>query len=79
MRHDLALTFGDLDGKVAMLEIVCEKCGRGGRYLVPRLVERHGREGRLTDWIGHRKADCPLRRSMGDRCGLTCPDLLRIA
>jgi hypothetical protein len=71
--------FGDLDGKLAVLEIVCEKCKRLGRYSVRRLIEQHGRDARLTDWISDHKATCPLKRSMSDPCAANRPDLLRIA
>ena len=73
------MTFGDLDGKLAVLEIVCEKCQRLGRYSVARLIDEHGRDGRLTDWISERRADCALKRSMSYPCAAKCPDLVRLA
>ena len=39
MPRDGAVTFGDLDGKLAVLEIVCEKCERLGHYNVAKLIE----------------------------------------
>jgi hypothetical protein len=34
--------FRDIVGKLDVLNIDCEKCGRRGRYHVHRLVERYG-------------------------------------
>jgi hypothetical protein len=37
MPRDGAIMFGDLIGKLDMLRVACEKCGRKGRYAVARL------------------------------------------
>jgi hypothetical protein len=29
-------------------ELVCDKCGRKGRYNVARLIERHGADAKMT-------------------------------
>jgi hypothetical protein len=34
MPRDGAIIFGDLVGKLDVLEVACEKCGRRGRYPV---------------------------------------------
>jgi hypothetical protein len=50
------------------LTIVCEPCGRRGRYSVARLVEEHG-DARLTDLL-QTLANCPKAHSASihDRC-----------
>jgi hypothetical protein len=40
--RDGAITFRDIVGKLDVLNVECDKCGRRGRYHVHRLVERHG-------------------------------------
>jgi hypothetical protein len=68
-----SITFSDLIGKNA-------ECGREGRSSVARLIERHGRDGKLTDWLAGIIADWPTRRSfdMSDQCGALNPDLSRV-
>jgi len=34
-----AIIFDDLVGKLDMLHVACDKCGRTGRYAVARLIE----------------------------------------
>jgi hypothetical protein len=61
-----------------VLRVVCDKCGRQGRYSVKRLIEQHGADAKMTDW--HPEGDCPKRRSvdMSDQCGAKCPDLVKV-
>jgi hypothetical protein len=79
MPRDGLLTPRDLVGKLEWLVVVCDKCGRKGRYSVARLV-RLGPVTKLTDWLSQITADCPKRRSidMSDQCGAHCPDLSRV-
>jgi len=42
--RDGAIIFGDLIGKLDMLRVSCEKCGRSGRYQVQRLIKDRGRD-----------------------------------
>jgi len=35
---DGAITFSDLVGKLKVLRVDCDRCGRHGRYLVDKLV-----------------------------------------
>jgi hypothetical protein len=73
-------TFSDLTGKLATLRVECSKCERKGRYAVTRLIEQHGRDGKLTDWLAHVSRDCSRRKSinMADQCGAEMPDLVGI-
>ena len=40
MPRDGAIIFGDLLGKLDMLQVACDKCRRKGRFVVTRLA-RH--------------------------------------
>src|SRR5450830_1465462 len=48
MPRDGAIIFGDLIGKLDMLHVTCDKCGRKGRYAVPRLIEQRGRDAKVN-------------------------------
>ena len=78
--HDGAITFGDLVGKLDMLRVACEKCGRKGRYAVARLIEQRGREAKVLDLLAEITADCPKKQAgnMSDQCAARCPDLPRV-
>jgi hypothetical protein len=69
-----------LIGKLDVLRVVCDKCGREGRYKVARVVEQLGPDALLTDWLSRITADCPRKNSidMSDQCGAHCPDLSRV-
>ena len=59
------------------LRVECSKCGRFGRYPLHRLIDQHGGNGTIIDWLDALTADCPRKRapSVGDRCQARCPDL----
>jgi hypothetical protein len=78
MPRDGSLVFGDLLGKLTTLVVVCDKCGRRGRYNVARLIEQHSADAKMTDW--YPEGDCLKRRSvdMNDRCGAQYPDLVKV-
>jgi hypothetical protein len=42
MPHEGAIIFRDLVGKLDVLNVECEECGRRGRYHLHRLIERYG-------------------------------------
>jgi hypothetical protein len=77
MLRDGAIIFSDLIGKLDVVKVACGKCGRVGRYSLARLIERHGRDGKVADLIGAVAADCPKWKAanFGDRCDARCPDL----
>jgi hypothetical protein len=62
-----ATTLADL--REPALSIVCEPCGRRGRYNVKRLIAAHGANVRLPDLLVT-LADCAKARSFSvyDRC-----------
>ena len=77
MPRDGAIIFRDLVGKLEVLNLECDKCGRRGRYRVDRLIEQqYGLDAKLFDW--EPEADCPRKRSRNlyDRCGARCQDLV---
>jgi hypothetical protein len=42
MPRDGAIIFRDIVGKLDVLRVECDKCGRRGSYRVDRLIERYG-------------------------------------
>ena len=60
MPRDGSMTLYDIRGP--MLMIVCEPCGRRGRYDVERLIAEHG-DAKLTD-LQVTLADCRKARSV---------------
>jgi hypothetical protein len=80
MPRDGSLTPADLIGKLDVLRVECEKCGRAGQYRVDRLLRQLGRDAKLTDWLYDLTKDCPrkLKSSYSDPCGARCPDLPKV-
>ena len=79
MPRDGAIIFGDLIGKLDVLHVSCDKCGRNGRYMVARLIEKHRRDAKLVDFLAEITADCPKKQaySTNDPCAVRCPDLTK--
>ena len=77
MPRDGAIIFSDLIGKLDVLRVACDKCGRDGRYQVQRLIKNRGRDSKIVDWLDQITADCAKKsaHNMSDRCGARCPDL----
>jgi hypothetical protein len=48
---DGAILFGDLIGKLDVLRVSCEKCGRDGCYGLAKLIDKRGRDGKSVDWL----------------------------
>jgi len=74
------LTFGDIDGKLDVLNVECTRCPRRGRYNVAKLIERYWRKGNMTKGTSDPKGDCPKpdAHDLRDRCDLMCPDLPKV-
>ena len=64
MPRDGAITFGDLIGKLDVLRVSCDKCGRDGCYGLAKLIDKRGRNGKLVDWLEELTADCPKKKSL---------------
>ena len=74
MPRDGSLVLSDL--RQPTLSIVCEPCGRRGRYSVAKLMEEHG-DAKLTELL-MTLAACPKARSASihDRCKAVYGQLL---
>jgi hypothetical protein len=51
MPRDGAIIFSDLTGRLDVLRVACDKCGRAGRYRLSCLIDQRGLDGRLPDWL----------------------------
>ena len=73
------LIFGDIAGKLDVLNVECSNCARGPLH-VERLIEVYGRKGNMSKWLSDLKGDCPKRdaHSLHERCDLLCPDLPKV-
>ena len=80
MPREDAIVFRDIVGKLDVLNVECDKCGRRGLYHLDRLIERYGIDAKLFDWSDDITADCPRKQAMNlnDVCGVRCPDLPRV-
>ena len=80
MPREGAIIFSDLIGKLDMLRVACDKCGRDGSYELNRLIEKRGRDAKLVDWLDELTAECPkkLAHNMSDRFGARCQDLAKV-
>jgi hypothetical protein len=78
MPREGAIIFCDIVGKLDVLTVECDKCGRFGRYHVDRLIERYGIDAKLFDW--EPEADCPrnVASNEHDPCGARCPELSKV-
>ena len=52
MPRDGAILFGDLIGKLDVLRVSCDKCGRDGSYGLAKLIDKRGRDGRRINASG---------------------------
>ena len=58
MPRDGAIIFSDLVGKLDVLRVACEKCGRDGCYGLARLINQRGRDAKVIDWLDELTAEC---------------------
>ena len=80
MPRDGAIIFNDLIGKLDVLRVACEKCGRDGSYRLSGLIDKRGRDGKVIDRLDELTADCSKKqaRKLNDPCGAKCPELARV-
>jgi hypothetical protein len=80
MPREGAIIFADLIGKLDLLRIACDNCGRDGCYGLNRLIERRGRDAKLIDWLD--ELTCRLcketRRQYEHPCAAKCPQLPKV-
>ena len=65
MPREDAIVFRDIVGKLDVLNVECDKCGRRGLYHFDRLIERYGIDAKLFDAHGRlstQAGDEPQRR-----------------
>ena len=65
--RDGAIIFRDIAGKLTVLRITCDKCGRSGQYRVDPLIMPYGIDAKLFDWSDGITADCPRSHSKNPR------------
>src|SRR5215475_5752019 len=63
MPREGAIIFCDLVGKLDVLNVECDKCGRRGRHHLGRLIERSGIDAKLFNWLDEITADCPRKKA----------------
>ena len=61
MPRDGATVFSDLIGKLDVLRVKCDQCGRDGCYGLARLIDQRGRDAKLIDWLDELTAECPKK------------------
>ena len=69
-----SITLGELQGKLTMLDIACE---RHGRVNLARLIEEHGADMGLPDLWESLAGDCPNAHTtaLHSRCAIYYPQL----
>jgi hypothetical protein len=58
MPREGAIIFRDLVGKLEVLNVECDKCGRRGRYRLYCLIQRYGVDAKLFDRSDQITANC---------------------
>jgi len=80
MPRDGAIIFSDLIGKLNVLRVNCDKCGRASSYPLQGLIEERGGDAKLTDWLDALTAHCPKKKAhdWNDQCAAQCLGLPRV-
>jgi hypothetical protein len=80
MARDGMTTFSDIAGKLEMLRVECEKCGRKGQYRVMRLMKELGPGATIWGFVETVTANCERwqRKDIRDPCRAVCPDLPKV-
>ncbi|MFY9787047.1 MAG: hypothetical protein WAK08_15180 [Pseudolabrys sp.] len=80
MPRDGPIIFSDLIGKLDVLRVSCDKCGRDGCYGLGRLIKKRGRDAMLIDWLDELTAECPkkIAHNRNDPRGARCQDLAKV-
>lgn len=73
-----SVTLGEVAARTSHIEVACTRCERRGHYRLSRLIATHGADFRMTD-LGGELADCTKRNvSVGERCDVYFPGLIKI-
>jgi hypothetical protein len=80
MPRNGATTFSNLIGKLDVVRVMCERCGRKGHYRLERLIADRGSNAKIVDWLDELTADCSIKQAQNwsDRCAARCPDLPKV-
>jgi hypothetical protein len=80
MPRNGATIFSDLIGKLDVVQVSCDRCGRNGRYRLQNLIAKRGRYASVVDWLAELTADCSIKQAQNwsDRCAARCPDLPKV-
>jgi hypothetical protein len=70
MMRDGMITFSDLAGRLKVLRVDCDRCGRHGRYLVDKLIYDHGPDAKLIEWFSKAHEGLPAEERDGRGPGL---------
>jgi hypothetical protein len=73
--RDGTIAFSDLIGRLKVLRVDCDRCGRHGRYLVDKLIYDHGPDHNLIEWFNKLTKDCPQKNENEVVCDAVMPDL----
>jgi hypothetical protein len=76
-----AITLGDLEGKLAAMELRCAHCRRFGCYHTAKLIERFGRNESVLNVSAELAAACPKQRrfDVRDLCQARWSDDMLVA
>jgi len=74
------LTLADIAGRLATLEVACNRCDRRGRLHTDRLLAEHGPALPIPELRRIVAADCAKMQAerMHDVCGVHFPELSRL-
>ena len=72
MPRDGATVFSDLIGKLDVLRVKCDQCGRDGCYGLARLIDQRGRDAKLIDWLDELTAECPKKIAHNNERSMWC-------
>jgi len=73
MPRDGAITFFDLQGRLALFRVNCDRCNHHRCYAVANLIDEHGGDAKLFEWL---TGNCPKkRRGMVRACYAIMPEL----
>ena len=51
-----------------------------GNYQLHNLIEDHGRDAKVIDWLDKLTEHCPVKKThnWNDQCAARCPDLAKV-